>query len=246
MFRAELPRLYELKDRITDPTSSDAYFHDFDQNLASSAHVKAVYVRCERTLQGLDDDAWEHLKQEALPFLTTRDKRGRGWQQLFNILNEARAYNYLKSLGCTNLHFIPRSHERSPDLEGSLVPDRVLCEVKSIGISDEEISFRTGPLKARSLPIALTDSFLKKLRATVETAKQQLLTFDDDRAAVHFIYLNVSFDDFLAELKEAYFKQIDDDLAKTPVTGIKLVICNEHTPFYKPLEMHFANVDNIG
>jgi hypothetical protein len=246
MFGAELPRLYELRDCIATPASSDAYFRDFDQNLARDAHVKDVYLRQERVLQGLDDQAWEHLKGEALPLLTARDKRGRGWQQLFNILNEARAYNYLKSLGCTNLRFIPRSHERSPDLEGSLALDRVLCEVKTINISDQEIAFRTGPVEARSIPRTVTDRFLKKLRATVETAKLQLLAFDHGRAAVHFVYLNVSFDDFLAEPKEAYFKQIDDDLAETPVPGIRLVICNDHTPFYKQLEMRFADVDNIG
>jgi hypothetical protein len=246
VFRAELPRLYELRDCIAAPASSDAYFRDFDQNLARSAHVKDVYLRQERVLQGLDDQAWEHLKGEALPRLTAHDKRGRGWQQLFDILNEARAYNYLKSLGCTNLHYIPRSQEKTPDLEGSLALDRVLCEVKTINISDQEIAFRTYPFKARSFPTTVTDGFLKKLRATVETAKLQLMAFDRGRAAVHFVYLNICFDDFLAEIKEAYFKQIDDDLAKTQVTGIRLVICNDHTPFYKPLEMRFADVDNIG
>ena len=65
MFRAELPRLYELKDCIDDPASHDAYFRDFDQNLAGSAHVKDIYHRYERDLQGLDDKAWEHLKEEA-------------------------------------------------------------------------------------------------------------------------------------------------------------------------------------
>jgi len=249
VFRAELPRLYELRDCIADPASSEAYFQDFDQKLARFADAKDVYLRQERVLQGLDDTAWEHLKKEALPLLAARDKRGRGWHQLFDILNEARAYNYLKSLGCKNLRFIPRSprsHEKSPDLEGTLDLDHVLCEVKTINISDEEIAFRTGPPKVRSLPITLTPGFLKKLRATVETAKSQLLAFDHGRAAVHFVYLNVSFDDFLAEIKETYLKQIDDDLAETPLTGIRLVICNDHTPFYKPLEMRFADVDNIG
>jgi hypothetical protein len=124
--------------------------------------------------------------------------------------------------------------------------DCVLCEVKTINISDQEIAFRTGPVKARSFPTTVTDGFLKKLRATVENARLQLLAFDRGRAAVHFVYLNVCCDDFLAELKEAYFKQIDDDLAKTPVTGIRLVICNDYTPFYEPLEMRCADVDNTG
>ncbi|HYK35478.1 hypothetical protein [Alloacidobacterium sp.] len=181
-----------------------------------------------------------HLKGKALPRLIARDKRGRGWHQLFDALHEARAYNYLKSSGCTNLRFIPESSKKTPDLEGSLALDRVLCEVKTINISDEEMAFRTGPPKARSFPLTLTAGFLKKIHATIETAKQQLLTFDDGYAAVHFVYLNVSFDDFLAEIKEAYFKQIDDDLAKAPLTGIRLVICNDYTPFYTPLKMRFA------
>lgn len=246
MFSAELPRLYELRDLIADPASPDAYFRDFNQNIAGSAHVKDVYLRQERVLQGLDDKAWEHLKGEASPRLTARDKTGRGWQQLFDILNEARAYNYLKSLGCAGLNYIPRSQEKTPDLEGSLALDRVLCEVKSINISDEEVAFRTSPVSARSIPFSLSPEFIKKLRATIETAKQQLSAFDEGLTAIHFVYLNVFFDDFLAEYKEAYFEQIDNDLAKTPVTPIKLVICNDHTPIYKPLKMNFADVDNIG
>lgn len=206
--RAELPRLYELRDCIAAPASPDACFQDFDQKLSNSAHIKEVYLRWERVLQGLDDQAWEHLKKEAAPHLASRDKKGRGWQQLFDILNEARAYNYLRSIGCTRVRFIPRSRERSPDLEGAHASDRVLCEVKTINTSDEEIAARRGPPKARSLPINVTPGFLKKLRSTVEAAKQQMLDYDPNGGAVHLVYLNVLFDDFFAERKEAYFQQM--------------------------------------
>jgi hypothetical protein len=245
VFRAELPRLYELKDSVGDPASPDAYFCNFDQDLARSAHVKEIYLRYERDLQGLDGKAWEHLKAAALRRVTARDKKGRGWQQLFDILNEARAYSYLKSLGWTNLRFIPRSPTRTPDIEGSRASDRVLCEVKTINISNVEVAFRTGQVKVRSGQVALPAEFLEKLRNTVEKAKQQLLAFDPGRAAAHLVYLNVLFDDFLGELKEAYFRQIDDDLAGTPVMDVRLVICNDRTAFYKPLKMRFADVDNL-
>lgn len=246
VFRQELPRLYELKDCIADPTSSDAYFRSFDQNLVTSAHVKDLYLRQERVLRELDDTAWKHLKGEARARLTAYDKRGRGWQQLFDILNEARAYNYLNSVGCKELHFIPRSNRKTPDLTGSLGLERVLCEVKTIGISNDEAAFRKGPIKARSIAASVSPRFMNKLRATIDSAKQQLLEYDDGQACVHLVYLNLSFDDFFAEYKEAYFKQIDDELAQVHVTGVKLVICNEYTTFYKPLKMRFADVDNIG
>lgn len=246
MFRQELPRFYELKDCISDPASPNAYFQNFDQNLAGSAHVKDVYLQWERELQGLDDTAWEHLRKEARPRLTAYDEHGRGWQQLFDILGEARAYNYLKSIGCRKLNFIPRSSRPTPDLEGLLGSDRVLCEVKTINISDAEAARRLNPKGTHSIQVNVASEFLKKLHATVENASRQMLAFDDPSTYLHFVYLNISFDDFFAEWKEAYFKQIDDELFKTPVKSVKLVICNEHTAFYKPLEMRFADVDNIG
>ena len=244
MFRAELPLLYELRDCIAAPESPDAYFQDFDQNLAKSSHIKETYLRREREMQGLDAEAWAHLKKEAVPRLTKRDKRGRGWQQLFDILNEARAYNYLESIGCTHVRFIPRSSERTPDLEGVLASDRIICEVKTINISDEEVTARTGPAKVRSLPINVTPGFLKKLRATVEAATQQMVAYDPYDRHVHMVYLNVHFDEFFAERKDAYFQQMDEYLAKAPVAGIRLVICNDHTAFYRPLQMRSAAVDN--
>jgi hypothetical protein len=82
--------------------SPDAYFQDFDEKLANSAHIKGVYRQWERVLEGIDSQGWGHLKREAVPRLTKRDRKGRGWQQLFDILNEARAHNYLKSIGCTS------------------------------------------------------------------------------------------------------------------------------------------------
>jgi hypothetical protein len=236
-----------LKDRISDPKSSDAFFQDFEEKLANFAEVKEVYLRRERVLEELDTTAWEDLKKKAVPHLTKRDKNGRGWQQLFNFLNEARAYRYLKSIGCTGVRFIPTSHTSTPDLEGALGLDQVLCEVKTINPSNEEVAARIGPPRVRSLPVEITPEFLRKLLATVEAAQRQMQVYDPSGlGAVHFVYLNVSFDDSFAECKEAYFQQIDRYLETTRVSGVRLVVCNDHTLFYKPLHMRCAHVDNDG
>ncbi|MGA2569079.1 MAG: hypothetical protein ABSF23_01045 [Terracidiphilus sp.] len=244
-FRAEYPRLYGLKDCIADPTSPDAYFQNFDETLLNSTHVREVYSRLERTLQELDASAWAHLKEEIVPYLGNRDS-GRGWQQLFDILNEARAYRYLKSIGCTAVRFIPRARKPTPDLEGTRFGDRFFCEVKTINISDDEVAARTSPPTVRSLPMKLAPQFLGKLSATVSVAKQQLLAHDPSREAKHLVYLNIVFDDFLAECKEAYFQQIDGYLASAPDSDVRLIICNDYTAFYKPLQMRHADVDNVG
>ncbi|HEV2277156.1 MAG TPA: hypothetical protein VGS02_03200 [Acidobacteriaceae bacterium] len=245
-FRAELPRVYELRDCIKDPESPEVNFQSFDEKLAIS-HVRDVYLRSELALQELDGAAWESLKKEAIPYLKKQDKKRAGWEQLFAILNQARAYRYLKSIGCTELRFIRRCNEqRTPDLEGELASDHVLCEVKTINPSAEEIVLRNNPPTVRSLPIELTPGFLRKLRATIEQARQQLCAYDPDRTAVHFVYLNISFDDFFAEQKDRYFQQIDNWLRETPISGIRLVLCNDYTAFYSPLQMLNASVDNIG
>jgi len=245
--RAKHPRLYELKDLIADPKSSDAYFQDFEEKLRDFADVRAVYLRWEHLLEELDGAAWEHLKKEAAPRLTKRGKQGRGWEQLFDILNEARAYRYLRAIGCADVRFVPRSKTRTPDLEGVLGQDRVLCEVKTINPSDLEVETRIGPPKVRSLPLEITAEFLRKLLATVELAQRQMQAYDPGGvAAIHLVYLNVTFDDFFAERKEAYFQQIDRYLETAQVSGIRLVVCNDHTAFYKPLQMRCAHVDNDG
>lgn len=234
-----------MKDCVKDPSSPHAYFQNFDQELASSSHIKDVYLRTEGPLQELDAVAWEHLRREAVAYLERRDNE-RGWEQLFAILHEARAYRYLKSIGCTELRFIPRCKKRTPDLEGKLALNCVLCEVKTINPSNEEVAARTGPPRVRSLPIDLEPGFLKKLMLTIDQAGQQLSAYDPRHTAIHFVYLNISFDEFFAERKDNYFQQIDACLADRLPSGIRLVICNDYTAFYKPLQMVHATVDNLG
>ena len=49
----------------------------------------------ELDLQGLDAKAWAFLKSEVAPLLAAKDPK-RGWQSLFDKLNQAKAFNYLK------------------------------------------------------------------------------------------------------------------------------------------------------
>ena len=242
-FRRELSRLYELKDCIANPTAPEAYFQNFDENVAD-LHIRHGYLRWEWALQGLDAHAWKQLKTEIVPRLTQRDE-DRGWQALFDTLGEARGYAYLKLIGCTNIRFIPRAKEPTPDLEATIDSARLLCEVKTINPSAEEIEARRNPLTVRSLPIDLTPHFLRKLGGKIAEARSQLLSHDPQSEAKHVVYVNINFDDFFAECKESYFRQIDEYLSNEPISDVRLIICNDHTPFYKPLQMRYAEVDNV-
>jgi hypothetical protein len=63
--------------------------------------------------------------------LTVRDAK-RGWQPLFDKLNQAKAFNYLRWIGWVNVEFIPPSTEtgqQTPDLRAESGSNKVLCEV---------------------------------------------------------------------------------------------------------------------
>jgi len=246
MFRTQLPRIYELRDLIADPTSPDAYFQNFDSNVQDSLHVRQIYVHWEKDLQGLDDDAWEFLKSEASPYSIHKDRGGRGWQQLFDILNQARAYNYLKTIGSSGVRFIPPAKQhstRTPDLEGVLDSARILCEVKTINIRDNEVRARKG-FRVRGIATQLDDGFLRKLYSVITNAKDQMEAYDATSEVRYYVHVNLCFDDFLGECKEAYFRQIDQYLSDSPTLGVHVIIHNEQTPFHKALAMTTATVVN--
>ncbi len=247
MFRTQMPRLYELRDLKPDPTSPNVYFQNFEQHVRESPHhVEQIYLRWEKELQGLDSNAWEFLKGEASPYLVHKDRSGRGWQQLFDILNQARAYNYLRTLSCSNVRFIPRAEKqglRTPDLEAVLGPERILCEVKTVSISQEEVRARND-FTVRSIAIRLEGGFFRKLRSDILDAKDQMHAYDAMGTAQRYVYINPCFDDFLAQCKEEYFRQIDQYLSDNPIPAVKLIFHNDHTAFYKPLAMTNATVVN--
>lgn len=246
MFRMQMPRLHELRDLISDPNSLDAYFQNFEKNVQGSPrHVKKIYLSWENELNGLDGNAWELLKSEASSYLIRKDRSGRGWQQLFDILNQARAYNYLKAIGCSDVRFIPRSDTRTPDLEGILDSVRTLCEVKTINISEEEARARR-EFTVRTIVTRLDGGFFRKLKSDLLQAMDQLRAYDTTNEARYFAYVNLCFDDFLGEFKREYFRQIDQYLSDNPIPGIAIVFHNDRMPFHEELAIANATVVNAG
>jgi hypothetical protein len=232
VYRKELPRVYELQDLIQNPPPSSAYFRDFEGTLSEWPQKRKQFADIESDLQGLDSEAWSRLKEEAASLLTARNEK-RGWQALFTILNQAKAYNYLKRLGCTNVKFIPASRikgQKTPDLQADLDSVKVLCEVKTIGISEIEATRRHGGGVGESTD-RLEEGFFNKLTSDLLRAKSQILAFGADRATRKIAYVVVNFDDRLHEYADRYQIQISQYVAANPVPELEIVF-EIKPPFY--------------
>jgi hypothetical protein len=217
VYRSELSRIYELRDLLPDPLPPSAYFQNLDKSLAEIPQKLQQFRELEKDLQGLDASAWLFLKAEVAPLLQAKDAK-RGWQQLFDTLNQAKAYGYLRRAGFSNIEFIPRSStpgRKTPDLRAQLGLVRALCEVKTINISDVEADRRrTGGVG--TLTDQMNVEFLEKLTSTLASAQEQMLTHDADPATKRIVYVIINFDDLLHEYADRYREQIDLNMSEQP------------------------------
>jgi hypothetical protein len=224
VYRKELPRVFELHDLIQNPRPPNAYFRDFEKSLAEVPQKLKQFRDIETELQGLDPAAWNDLKTEAADQLAARDAK-RGWQGLFDILNHAKAYNYLRRIGCGNIGFIPRARakgQKTPDLKAELGSVKVLCEVKTINMSEDEATRRQVGGVGTSTD-RLESGFFIKLTSDVTRAKAQMLSYGADSATKMIVYIVVNFDDSVHEYVDRYEVQIDQYMASAPVPGLEVV-----------------------
>lgn len=245
MCRDPLLRVYELRDLIEDPSNPHAYFQSFEETIRTESSKRQVWLAREREFNRLDDDSWEFLKTEALPYLTSRD-RLRGWSQLISMLNQARGYNFLVDQGYRNVRFIPRATAKSmetPDLEAEAGPTKVLCEVKSLQISLTEAERRASGGIGTST-VQLEAGFFNKLTSDLVKARRQMHSFNDSPGTRRIVFVVPDFDDFLGEYKQSYFEQIDAFLASDPVPDMDVVFYNQRTAFHSQVALKHAAVVN--
>jgi hypothetical protein len=219
----ELRRISQLRDYSINLNSPKAYFRANDDKL-TNPYKRQFFVALESELQGLDDEAWEFLKSEALPRLKS-PRPTRGWQELFDTLNEAKGYNHLARIGCTGVKFVPRATTKkvqTPDLRGFLGTAPVLCEVKTINVSDDEANrLATGGVGTTWL--YLEKEFFNKLSLVIRKAASQLLEFDKDLTSRRIVYVVFNFDDRIHEYADEYEKQIEAFLANVSLPHVEVV-----------------------
>lgn len=247
--RERLPRVFELKDLAQDPSHRHAYFQDFESTPESMPQKLDDFIRLESQLAQLDGAPWHDLAARAARHLvsTTRDL-GRGWQQLFDALNEARAYGYLLRLGCTDIKFVAPGDIKKPDLAASLEGRPILCEVKTINVSDDQAErdrrVASGEIFGTDVVPQLPDEFLvKKLTPTLQRARQQLASHDPSKRARWIVYVVLNLDGLAFDYDTEQFRQIDDYLVSRSVADVELVFVPGKNSFGRNFRMRSATVD---
>ena len=224
VYRNDLPRIYELRDSLPNPLAPNTYFRDLDNTLAAWPQKLKQFRDIESDLQGLDATAWTYLKAELTPLLTAKDET-RGWQQLVDKLNQAKAYNYLASIGCTNIRFIPESKirgQRTPDLEASAQGGHgVLCEVKTINVSENEAN-RLHDWSVGATTDQLPAAFFSKLARSVAQATAQMKAYSTDVTIRRIAYIIVNYDDRLHQCADRYQVQINQCMPNNPTPGVEV------------------------
>jgi hypothetical protein len=252
MFRKEFPRMFELRDQFKPQDPLNSFWRNLDISIQDS--VKRMACRpYEAALQSLDSAAWEFLKKEVSIYLTKWDeKNARGQQQLIDLLNQAMAYNFLKGTGCSDISFIPRSEINrieTPDLEGRLGHIKVICEVKTINISEDEAFIRREMFlsccpRCDQPQRKLEQGFFNKLKHNITKAINQIEVYAAGNETRDIVYIITNYDDFWGERKEEYYQQIDEYLCDNIIQGIEIVFHNQRTAFHKAITMKYATIFN--
>jgi hypothetical protein len=183
---------------------NDRFFANLDQTLAAFPEVRAEYRAYERALSLLDPKSWAELRAKAVAHFADH-RKGQLKQGFFNQLNEAFAYQHLVRRGCQHVRVLQEVGQTQPDIEYMDGDERLFCEVKTIGISQEQIARRNPSQRfCSSIYYELSVGFVNKLQSTLDVAHRQI----NARGAKGLIYLLVLFDDFTLANYDTYRKQI--------------------------------------
>ena len=152
----------------------------------------------------LDPESWNLLKHKALQHYFDH-REGQRKQGFFNQLNEAFAYRYLIGMGYGDVRFIPEGKKPRPDIGFTNNGTEMYCEVKSLGISKDEIARRNtvmaydGVFRAR-----LNDGFIRKFCDAVNAAKRQI----NELGTEGLVYVVVRLDDIALDYYQNYRRQL--------------------------------------
>jgi len=197
-------RIRELISDVRNRYPKDDFFANFEYSCRISAARRASYRAYNRALVSLDDKSWSILKQKALRHYCDH-RKGQKKQGFFNQLNEAFAYHYLVNKGFSDVRFIEEAQETRPDIAYTIQGNQNYCEVKTIGISNDEIERRrTIAAYSGSVYTNLSDGFLHKFDDSFQTARKQIGAVGSNS----LVYFVMRIDDIALDYYQDYRKQL--------------------------------------
>ena len=196
------------RDARTKPNKqahpSDCFFDRFPESCRENPAKMKAYRTYDDAFRVLDSESWDILKAKAVVHF--RDHRaGQLKQGFFNQLNEAFAYRHLVRRGYSAVRLLPERGKRVPDLQYRDRRRLRHCEVKTLSISQEEISRRSSREASSNSYVILDEGFFNKLTSTISAAKGQI----DAQGTTGLVYLVVIWDDIALD----YYRRYRRDLA---------------------------------
>ena len=223
MCRDYFPRVFELSDLLPKPVQAGLALPALDHTLLEPGKHEYFRMR-EVDLKGLDDAAWAAIKEKLRHWPKARTHKQRILEPLYELLNEVKGLNYLKSIGCSNVRFVrvsSRQNEKTPDLVAERGRHRVLCDVKTINRSESEVErARTGGVATS--PETVPDELIAKIRKTAGSAKTQMISYDPGGTAQKIVYFVVNYDE--PEYRCEYKAQLKHEFTINPVNSIEVII----------------------
>ena len=98
---------------------------------------------------------------------------------------------------------------------------RVLCEVKTINVSQAEAAHRKDG-SVRGILIQLPVEFFNKLKSTLETARNQMAAYCPAAGTRKIAYVVINYDDLLHQFAARYEAQIKAFIAANPVPELEI------------------------
>lgn len=199
-----MKRIRELIADTRERYPIDDFFADFDHTYRIDPLKRKYYRSYNDALMALDIESWSILKGKALDqYLNHRN--GQRKEGFFNQLNEAFAYRYLVRKGFKSVRFIEEGNKKSPDISFDDRNVQSYCEVKTLGISDDEIGRRYKQLDYDgSVYVDLSEQFLKKLKGAIGKAWKQIHSFGENG----LVFVFIRFDDPTLDHYHHYRKQL--------------------------------------
>lgn len=198
-----MTRIRELIKTIAHKYPRDPFFGDFEESCTANAAKRVAYRTYDDALRVLDPTSWEVLKNKAVAHFKN-ERWGQLKQGLFNQLNEAFAYRHLVQRGYLEVVMLPESGQSTPDIRYIEAGRVKHCEVKTLGLSDEEIVRRESGRVFTNAYDQLSEGFFRKLASDIDAAEAQIKT----KRTSGLVYLVVDWDDIAVDYYPQYRRQV--------------------------------------